>query len=150
MMTNTEMKTYDLGEALRLFEDHYGKEKTEALKAYFGESGRLSNDLARDAHLMVEMDLLNQPRELLENIQKILARKKEYDRRYGRSPQPRSEEGRLRARVREEVYVRGIDVKAIDTAMGMPVGWFNKAVNQRGGFKWMPFYHIARALEISW
>ena len=149
-MTNTEMKTYDLGESLRLFEDHYGKEKTEVLKAYFGENDRPSNELARSAHVMVEMDLLNHPRELLENVQKLLDRKNEYDRLYGRRSQPKTTEGRLRARVREEVYVRGIDAKAIDTAMGMPAGWYSKAVNQRGGFKWVPFYLIARALEISW
>ena len=57
-------------------------------------------------------------------------------------------EGRLRARVREEVYVRGIDATAIDTAMGMPGGWYSKAVNQRVNFEWWRFYYIAKALEI--
>ncbi len=147
-MTNAEMKTYDLEEELRLFESHYGKEKTEAVMAYFEENGHISDDLAKDVHILVEMDLLNQSIEVLECMQRISDRKKEYDRRYGRGSQPKTTEGRLRARVREEVYVRGIDATAIDTAMGMPDGWYSKAVNQRGNFEWWNFYFLAKALEI--
>ena len=146
MMTNTEMKTYDLEEELRLFESHYGKEKTEAVMAYFEENGYFSDNPARALHILVEMDLLNQSREILECMQRISDRKKEYDRRYGRGPQPKTAKGRLRVRVREEVYVRGIDATAIDAAMGMPAGWYSKAVNHGGNF--MDFYFLAKALEI--
>ena len=148
MMTNTEMKTYNLDEELRLFESHYGKEKAESAMAYFEKNGHIGNDLAKYVHVLVETDLLNQPLEVLEGMLKISDRQQEYDRRYGRRLQPKTAAGRLRARVREEVYVRGIDVGAIDTAMGMPDGWYSKAVNQRGNFEWFPFYYIAKALEI--
>lgn len=148
MMMNTEMKTYDLDEELHLFESHYGKEKTEAVMTYFEKNGYFSDNPARDLHLLIETDLLNQPKEVLEGMLNFSARKKEYDRRYGRRTQPKTTAGRLRARVREEVYVRGIDAKAIDAAMGMPDGWYSKAVNQRGGFEWCNFYCIAKALEI--
>ena len=148
IVINTEMKTYDLDEELRLFESHYGKEQTEAAMAYFEKNGYISNNPARDIHVLVETDLLNQPKEVLDGVLKISDRQQEYDRRYGRGSQPKTAAGRLRARVRKEVYARGIDPKAIDTAMGMPDGWYSKAVNQRGNFEWWNFYYIAKALEI--
>lgn len=148
MMANTEMKNYDLDEELHLLESHYGKEKAEAVMAYFGENGYISDNLARDIHVLVETDLLNLSREVLEGMRKLSDRQQEYNRRYGRRSQPKTTEGRLRARVRKEVYIRGIDARAIDTAMGMPDGWYSKAVNQRGSFEWWHFYYIAKALKI--
>ena len=147
-MTNTEIKTYDLDEEIRLFESHYGKEKTEAAMTYFEKSDYFSDNPAKALHVLVETDLLNQSWEVLEEMQKISARQQEYDRRYSRGSQPKTTAGRLRARVRKEVYVRGIDAKAIDTAMGMPEGWYSKAANQRGNFEWWHFFYIAKALEI--
>ena len=147
-MTNTEMKTYDLDEEIRLFESHYGKEKTEEVMTYFEKNGYISDNPARDIHVLVETDLLNQSWEVLEGMQKISDRQHEYDRRYSRGSQPKTTAGRLRARVRKEVYVRGIDAKAIDTAMGMSNGWYSKAVNRRGGFEWWNFYFLAKVLEI--